>query len=1208
MTQGSRIIELLTAEDEPKYGAYQHACDQIVHEPQILSDLVNDQHYSDLLFCVTRHSHRFGKLLGCLFVRQNQISRPFPLEAIAKASIVLFEHLIPHSRAAGITQVINCLLPALHSCIASKVPQVRDLVSVLVYHDSLVEHLLANRIGAKAINFWAWSPISHARDAATLQAWTNKLINIVKLCVTHHDLTAKITDWEKLNDLKNVLQKLGHRHTARSDSKANQRNLLALTQMSKLDPTQKKSQVIQSHEPSDASLEVPTDVRTLLNHFGLETPASSRKLEELIKCLENENTLSILRDVVTTFPSKLCNARIYGGLDQGESKAIIADSEDVIPLSNFDMSVFGKRVGVWEVLLSTSAWSTLQEKKRSRTSQPIEKKLSILASGNGLAGFQMGPRTAKKQFQVPVLNTKCKPNLYLIWQIDTNVDRESRKPIQVVKVWEIVEKSGISKVLDNVKTIQKTWPQKKIEDCCARSPLFGDRKTIPKVFEDASASAESEMGEQPRIDVRAMGPELSNLVSKVYAFTEPVLQAQTFSDVTLELPYMLSKAEMEVVCHWKTPSLILGRSGTGKTTCLAYQLMGKYLANKTSTSEQPIRQVFLTRSRRLVSRLRIYIQKSIKSLLMSSFDDTIAEVGGGDASEIDTSKSTVLDMSASQFPFVCTFEDFLQILENTVINADSSMIRMHQVSHGGHGHKGSKEGNRVDDIGHCIDFATFELDYWPKLPRMVTSRLPLSLVYAEIMGVIKGSATSISSLNALTFEEYLQRSSRIAPTFTLEPERILVYQAFERYEALKRIHQAVDYADRVVDILRAIQSEPTLQRMLSSIVDELYIDEVQDQRCVDIALFLHLLKDSRGFHAGGDTAQAISQDSNFRFADIKSMVHDHFNRVSSSNEHKSSAHATMFKLKENYRSHHGIVNLASFVMSLLWKAFPQTVDKLPPESGQLLGPMPIMFTACEPEVLAQKKLNSSYLSAKSTSFGAQQVVLVRDENAKIALRGCCSDIGLILTILQSKGMEFNDVILYNFLSSCSDPGGLRRLPALLDAELGVFDPAEHPAMCTELKNLYVACTRARNQLFIIETSDVRELAPAISMLTQGSKGPIIRLVTRDDPSFDEHLQLLYKDNSTTPQQWIERGEETMADRNYDEAYRCFERAADERGMKLVTANLRYENGRKLSAGGDRESAIEAFEGAATLFLELNLEGDAAKVFCSMGAFERAAGK
>ena len=34
---------------------------------------------------------------------------------------------------------------------------------------------------------------------------------------------------------------------------------------------------------------------------------------------------------------------------------------------------------------------------------------------------------------------------------------------------------------------------------------------------------------------------------------------------------------------------------------------------------------------------------------------------------------------------------------------------------------------------------------------------------------------------------------------------------------------------------------------------------------------------------------------------------------------------------------------------------------------------------------------------------------------------------MILTILESKGMEFDDVILWNFFSDCPDPAGVRSL-------------------------------------------------------------------------------------------------------------------------------------------------------------------------------------
>lgn len=70
-----------------------------------------------------------------------------------------------------------------------------------------------------------------------------------------------------------------------------------------------------------------------------------------------------------------------------------------------------------------------------------------------------------------------------------------------------------------------------------------------------------------------------------------------------------------------------------------------------------------------------------------------------------------------------------------------------------------------------------------------------------------------------------------------------------------------------------------------------------------------------------------------------------------------------FMLAKNYRSHQGILSVASWVMQLLWSGenviilgffsrftnsrdntgFPETIDKLDPEIGQTGGPKPIIF-------------------------------------------------------------------------------------------------------------------------------------------------------------------------------------------------------------------------------------------------------------------------
>lgn len=76
-------------------------------------------------------------------------------------------------------------------------------------------------------------------------------------------------------------------------------------------------------------------------------------------------------------------------------------------------------------------------------------------------------------------------------------------------------------------------------------------------------------------------------------------------------------------------------------------------------------------------------------------------------------------------------------------------------------------------------------------------------------------------------------------------------------------------------------------------------------------------------------------------------------------------------------------------------------------------------------------------------FGAEQVILVRDEEAKAKLKSDMGDSALILTILESKGMEFDDVVLYNFFSSSSHSASYRCLHLLVDTEAGKFDVTKH---------------------------------------------------------------------------------------------------------------------------------------------------------------------
>lgn len=143
-----------------------------------------------------------------------------------------------------------------------------------------------------------------------------------------------------------------------------------------------------------------------------------------------------------------------------------------------------------------------------------------------------------------------------------------------------------------------------------------------------------------------------------------------------------------------------------------------------------------------------------------------------------------------------------------------------------------------------VDFYTFKLDYWGQFSRDLIRNLSMDLVFAEIMGVIKGSVTSRITLVPLSRAEYLGRSSKLAPAFTIQSERERVYDIFEAYEKIKTKFGDVDYMDRITRLLTTIRENSTLRDVLSRSFDELYIDGERFIRRV--CIIHHGLQDNRG--------------------------------------------------------------------------------------------------------------------------------------------------------------------------------------------------------------------------------------------------------------------------------------------------------------------------------------------------------------------------
>lgn len=1173
MTRRSQLAALLSSDQEPREASYRRACSEVLSSPEILTKLNNSNDESFLLACLTDHGHRFTNLFSRLFAESNTRKRSFPVHRLASATSTLLTWIIRNFQDLNVELLTSIISPALETCLTSGVREGQSLATVLIHHEGIVKRLINTTGGAPAITSWTYSSAIHQQDADTLAAWTNQLADCVQLCPSVHGLKDELSRWEDLRRLMRCLRIDRNRHAEQTD-------------------TIKRA----IHKPS---FMISPDSTDLLNQFSLMIPESSRKLSEIIERLDIAETIAILHILARSFPCNLCEDTLRRGAEIRQDNAATGRSH-MVPMLRFGMEVFGHNCGSWEVLLSTPALSNLLTLRQSRSSGTIEEMLFMLANGQRHTAGLAGSKPIRQILKVPLCLNHCGLDRFIVWQVDVDIIYETKVSSQIIRVWDIVKASEIDILVEHVAVVQSQWTSEKASRC--RQGATNEKKqTVPAIFKTDVHDATTDFRKQIGLDVRSRNQYFFRLIGKFFPFTEAFFHPQELKHVSPDYPYKLSPFERDIVCYSYTGSIIIGRSGTGKTTCLLYKLIGRNLASKKFGDDSTLKQVLLTKSGELAERIR----HDIRRLLVTIMPGLAMDVGEADFRGDE--KPTFFSPPHALYPYVCTFEEFLQRLENTVALAET--VDLHNARLGRQMQNGQEQDGDQVRFGkkpeYCVDFPKFKEYYWPQLDRLNDRKLPLSLVFAEIMGVIKGSAESARTLRSLTCKEYLDRSSRIAPVFDSEVDRSAVYRMFQAYENHKREHHELDYVDRVLGIFGSLQRTPGLKQVLATAIDEIYVDEVQDQRSVDLELLLKLIKDGRYFHAAGDTAQAISQESTFRFEDLKAMIYNRFTDNTHTGQ-KGQERPRVFQLGLNYRSHHGIVKFGSMVMDLLWRTFPQTVDKLVPEEGLLCGPTPIMFIGCERDVLMKATLaGSKEAPADKAKFGAEQVILVRDEESKACLRSSVGDIALVLTILQSKGMEFDDVVLFDFFTSCPEPDGWRSLPEVYDNEARDYDSKRYAAMCTELKQLYVAVTRARTKLFVMETATSECLVPIVRLLTQCKSGPIVQVIRREDSSFSEKLELLRADKSTDPKRWVERGYDLLADEHLREVFHCFEQANYQLGMKFVNAKIKRAQGSACFARNDIIGAMEAYEASIALFLEIRRTEDAVTICRKMGWLERA---
>ncbi|KAF7310359.1 UvrD-like helicase ATP-binding domain-containing protein [Mycena chlorophos] len=591
-----------------------------------------------------------------------------------------------------------------------------------------------------------------------------------------------------------------------------------------------------------------------------------------------------------------------------------------------------------------------------------------------------------------------------------------------------------------------------VERCARRQhDASKEDRFVPAVFPAATIAGEKTEPQLPTDDTE----QILSLLLKTVHFSQHVLDS-ILKDIDATFVLEISPEECKIVEH-DFSCYVFGRSGTGKTTTMLYKML-LIEASSLDSATRPVRQLFVTQSRTLADKVGEHFTHLLggyrpaavaRNLVASKLADTALLA----RTERDKLRSDLpkrySELQDRDFPLFVSFEQLCSMLEQDVA------ARL------------SDENAFKRDY---LNFDKFKNEYWPHFAQSLTKGFDAMTIYSQIMGVIKGSEAALRSKRSyLDREGYMAANSKRA---VASDQKSRTYDLFERYLAEKKRRGDLDVADRT----RLVLSHFREHGVAGQKIDCLYVDEVQDNLLIDLLLLRSICHNPNGLFWAGDTAQTINAGSAFRFKELKAFMYT----VEQGRKSKHPEHAFLpatppkvFQLTTNYRSHTGIVNCARTLVDTITKLWPDSIDKLEPERGTVEGLIPIFFNSWEAETTeANQFLFGAETSGGRIDFGAHQCILVRDKAARDKLLRDVGEVAIILPVYDAKGLEFNDILLYNFFAdSHVDEAQWRVVLNMLEGvRAPPLDALRHGAVCTELKFLYVAVTRARNNLWIADCS------------------------------------------------------------------------------------------------------------------------------------------
>lgn len=183
--------------------------------------------------------------------------------------------------------------------------------------------------------------------------------------------------------------------------------------------------------------------------------------------------------------------------------------------------------------------------------------------------------------------------------------------------------------------------------------------------------------------------------------------------------------------------------------------------------------------------------------------------------------------------------------------------------------------------------------------------------------------------------------------------------------------------------------------------------------------------------------------------------------------------------------------------------------------GVYLGPLPVILNVHKLDDFLLHLIGNE--DKKAIEFGAHQVIVVRNEDSKRRLPEQLCHF-LVMTPVEIKGLEFEDVFVYNFFCDAPHSANWNALSTIGSDEKKSrklkFDAERDQIMCSELKILYMVCTRAKSNLWLFDENRERRKA-----MEEYWKEKNVVMVAKDSSSLGERGRVM---KPSSKQAWVGR--------------------------------------------------------------------------------------